>query len=44
MTDYQCPKCNANALVDDSLTTFYCCKCKEEIYLEDDVELEANQN
>lgn len=40
MTDYQCPKCSSNALVDDTLTNFYCCKCGKEIYMEDNEELE----
>lgn len=36
MTDYECPKCKSNAIIDESLTNFYCCKCEEEILLKDD--------
>lgn len=31
MTDYSCKACRTNALIDDSKTTFFCCKCNKEI-------------
>lgn len=31
MTDYSCKTCRTNALIDDSKTSFFCCKCNKEI-------------
>jgi len=43
MSDYLCPKCKTNALIDDSKSTFFCCKCNEEIYLEQDQSIEVDE-
>ena len=44
MSDYVCPTCKANALVDDSKTTFFCCKCNKEIDFDNNEELEEVNN
>ncbi len=40
MSNFTCKKCKSNALIDDSKTTFYCCRCDDEIYLDDHQEFD----
>ena len=42
MTDYSCKACRTNALIDDSKTTFFCCKCNKEIEFQQDEEQNDN--
>ena len=44
MTDYSCKACRTNALIDDSKTTFFCCKCNKEIEFQDDEEPNAQES
>jgi uncharacterized Zn finger protein (UPF0148 family) len=44
MTDYSCKECRTNALIDDSKTTFFCCRCNKEILYEDDEEEQTQEN
>ena len=38
MTDFTHKVCKSNALIDDSKTTLFCCKCNEEVFMDESVQ------